>query len=89
MFPRVRAAPEVSAASQLFKRKTDMRAQPWQKPGQEILCESFAVLCGYVLISWLLAVQLLNLLCCHHLRLTILHKILLLTLNPLNQVVLN
>jgi len=49
----------------------------------------FAALCGYILISHLFVVQLLNLLYCHHLYLTTLQEILLLALNPLNQVALN
>lgn len=49
----------------------------------------FAALCGYILINHLFVVQLLNLLYCHHLYLTTLQEILLLGLNPLNQVALN
>lgn len=49
----------------------------------------FAALCGYILISHLFVVQLLNLFYCHHLYLTTLQEILLLALNPLNQVALN
>lgn len=89
LLPWVHVAPVLSAAHVAHDNRLMQELNHSYNQAKKYLAGPFAALCGYILISHLLVVQLLNLLYCHHLYSTTLQEILLLALNPLNQVALN